>query len=59
MNTILCPHCHAPVERNELEQAASQATHYLICPVCDAPFPMVSLSRDSQHVSDGDAILDA
>lgn len=59
MNTILCPHCHAPLNRNELEQAASQEVCYLICPVCDAPFPVVAPSPDSQHASNRGAALDA
>lgn len=36
MIRIVCPHCHAPLSSNELEQATVQGHLSLLCPECAA-----------------------
>lgn len=36
MIRIVCPHCHAPLSSNELEQASINGKHSLICPECSS-----------------------
>lgn len=36
MIRIVCPHCHAPLSSNELEQATVQGRLSLLCPECAA-----------------------
>ena len=36
MIRIVCPHCHAPLSSNELEQATINGHLSLLCPECAA-----------------------
>ncbi len=36
MIRIVCPHCHAPLSTNELEQATINGHLSLLCPECAA-----------------------
>ncbi len=36
MIRIVCPHCHAPLSSNELEQATINGQLSLLCPECAA-----------------------
>ena len=36
MIRIICPHCHAPLSSNELEQATINGQLSLVCPECAA-----------------------
>lgn len=36
MIRIVCPHCHAPLSSNELEQATINGQLSLVCPECAA-----------------------
>ncbi len=36
MIRIVCPHCHAPLASNELEQATIDGHLSLICPECSS-----------------------
>lgn len=36
MIRIVCPHCHAPLATNELEQATINGHLSLLCPECTA-----------------------
>ena len=49
MIRIVCPHCHAPLSSNELEQATINGYLSLVCPECAAVLVSESAPAAETH----------